>query len=104
MAAAWRDAGRFYVDVDARDFQVPDEEGLVDWLESGVQAMLDVFAAEPLPEDSPLWGLPNVLATPHVSGASHRFWRRQTDLITQNLRRYAAGEPLLNTVDKHAGY
>ena len=39
MAAAWQDAGRFYVEVDDRDFQVPDEEGLVDWLESGVQAM-----------------------------------------------------------------
>jgi GNAT superfamily N-acetyltransferase len=39
MAAAWLDAGRFYVEVDARDFQVPDEDGLVDWLESGVEAM-----------------------------------------------------------------
>jgi phosphoglycerate dehydrogenase-like enzyme len=45
-----------------------------------------------------------VLVLPHVSGASHRFWRRQTDLIIQNLRRYAAGQPLLNTVDKEAGY
>lgn len=67
-------------------------------------AGLDVFAREPLAEDSPLWALPNVLVLPHVSGASHRFWRRQTDLIIQNLRRYAAGEPLLNTVDKQAGY
>ena len=67
-------------------------------------AGLDVFGREPLPADSPLWDLPNVLVLPHVSGASHGFWRRQTDLIIQNLRRYAAGEPLLNTVDKQAGY
>jgi phosphoglycerate dehydrogenase-like enzyme len=85
---------------------VVDEEALIDALQGGRLrgAGLDVFATEPLPADSPLWALPNVLATPHVSGASLRFWRRQTDLITQNLRRYAAGEPLLNTVDKHAGY
>ncbi|HEU0051783.1 MAG TPA: NAD(P)-dependent oxidoreductase, partial [Longimicrobium sp.] len=67
-------------------------------------AGLDVFATEPLPAESPLWGLPNVLVTPHVSGASHRFWRRQTDLIVANLRRHAAGESLINEVDKRAGY
>ena len=67
-------------------------------------AGLDVFRREPLPADSPLWALPNVLVLPHVSGASHGFWRRQADLIIDNLRRYAAGEPLLNTVDKQAGY
>ncbi|HEX2220646.1 MAG TPA: D-2-hydroxyacid dehydrogenase [Gemmatimonadales bacterium] len=67
-------------------------------------AGLDVFAEEPLPAGSPLWGLPNVLVTPHVSGTSHRFWRRQTDLVAGNLRRYLAGAPLLNTVDKQAGY
>jgi phosphoglycerate dehydrogenase-like enzyme len=83
-----------------------DEPALIQALQGGRLrgAGLDVFATEPLPADSALWGLPNVLATPHVSGASHRYWRRQTDLITQNLRRYAAGEPLLNTVDKNAGY
>ena len=85
---------------------VVDEAALTQALQGGALrgAGLDVFAREPLPDDSPLWGLPNVLVLPHVSGASHRFWRRQTDLITQNLRRYAAGEPLLNTVDKNAGY
>lgn len=67
-------------------------------------AGLDVFAREPLPAHSPLWGLPNVLLLPHVSGTSHRFWRRETDLIVANLRRYQAGERLLNTVDKQAGY
>jgi phosphoglycerate dehydrogenase-like enzyme len=85
---------------------VLDEDALVDALREGRLrgAGLDVFTREPLPEASPLWGLPNVLVLPHVSGASHRFWRRQTDLIIQNLRRYAAGKPLLNTVDKQAGY
>jgi phosphoglycerate dehydrogenase-like enzyme len=85
---------------------VIDEDALVDALRGGRLrgAGLDVFGHEPLPADSPLWALPNVLVLPHVSGASHRFWRRQTDLIIQNLRRYAAGEPLLNTVDKQAGY
>lgn len=83
-----------------------DEPALVQALQGGRLrgAGLDVFATEPLPADSPLWVLPNVLATPHVSGASHRYWRRQTDLITHNLRRYAAGETLRNTVDKNAGY
>ena len=85
---------------------VVDEEALVDGLRDGRLrgAGLDVFAREPLPESSPLWHLPNVLVTPHVSGASPRFWRRQTDLIVENLRRYLRGETLRNTVDKRAGY
>jgi phosphoglycerate dehydrogenase-like enzyme len=85
---------------------VIDEDALVDALRGGRLrgAGLDVFRREPLPAQSPLWALPNVLVLPHVSGTSHRFWRRQTDLIIENLRRYSAGEPLLNTVDKTAGY
>ncbi|HWK89707.1 MAG TPA: D-2-hydroxyacid dehydrogenase [Longimicrobium sp.] len=85
---------------------VVDEDALVEALRSGALrgAGLDVFAREPLPPESPLWSLPNVLATPHVSGASHLFWRRQTGLIRENLSRYLAGQALLNTVDKHAGY
>lgn len=67
-------------------------------------AALDVFVQEPLPPESPFWGLPNVLVTPHVSATTHRFWRRELDLILENLRRYERGEPLLNTVDKAAGY
>jgi phosphoglycerate dehydrogenase-like enzyme len=86
--------------------RVVDEDALVEALRGGRLrgAALDVFAREPLPPGSPLWGLSNVLVTPHVSGTSHRFWRRQTDLVVENVRRYLAGEPLLNTVDKHAGY
>jgi len=67
-------------------------------------AGLDVFREEPLPESSPFWTLPTVLVTPHVSAVTHGFWRRQIDLVLENLRRYRAGEPLLNTVDKTAGY
>lgn len=67
-------------------------------------AALDVFATEPLPRESPLWGLPNVLITPHVSATTRGFWRRQTDLIVDNLRRYLTGERLRNVVDKAAGY
>ncbi|HEX2090900.1 MAG TPA: D-2-hydroxyacid dehydrogenase [Longimicrobiaceae bacterium] len=86
--------------------RVLDEDALLESLRSGHLrgAALDVFAREPLPPDSPLWALPNLLVTPHVSGTSHRFWRRETDLIVENIRRYLAGKPLLNTVDKSAGY
>lgn len=86
--------------------RVVDEEALGEALRGGRLrgAALDVFAREPLPPASPLWDLPNVLVTPHVSGTSHRFWRRETDLVVENARRYLAGEPLLNLVDKSAGY
>lgn len=67
-------------------------------------AGLDVFAEEPLPSDSPFWELPNVLLTPHVSGTSRGFWRRETDLIVDNLKRYLHDRPLRNLVDKQAGY
>jgi phosphoglycerate dehydrogenase-like enzyme len=67
-------------------------------------AALDVFEFEPLPPDSGLWGLPNVLITPHMSGFSADRWDRATELFAVNLRRFEAGQPLLNVVDKVAGY
>jgi phosphoglycerate dehydrogenase-like enzyme len=68
-------------------------------------AVLDVFREEPLPADSPLWGLRQVLVTPHVSPVSPgRYWPRQLDLFLDNWRRYLEGEPLRNVVDKRAGY
>lgn len=86
--------------------RVVDEEALVAALREGRLrgAGLDVFEREPLPADSPLWSLPNVLVLPHVSATSPHFWRRQTELIVENIHRYLAGEALRNTVDKGAGY
>ena len=83
-----------------------DEEALVEALESGHlrAAGLDVFAREPLAEEHPLWSLPNVLLTPHVSAVTRAFWRREAQLIIENLRRLLDGEPLLNEVDKARGY
>jgi phosphoglycerate dehydrogenase-like enzyme len=85
---------------------VLDESALMEALRGGRLrgAALDVFEREPLPAESPLWGLANVLIIPHVSPTSHRFWRRQTDLIVENIQRYLAGRPLRNAVDKRAGY
>ncbi len=62
-------------------------------------AGLDVFATEPLPAESPLWALPNVIVTPHSSGTTDRTHRRAVDLFVTNFRRYAAGDELLNVVD-----
>ena len=64
-------------------------------------AVLDVFGEEPLPPSSPFWRLPNVVITPHVSGASSR---ELSALVAENLRRFVAGEPLLNRVDPERGY
>lgn len=86
--------------------RIVDEAALTEALEDGHLrgAGLDVFATEPLPADSPLWRLPNVLLTPHVSGVSRGFWRREIDLIVENLNRFLAGAPLLNEVNLDAGY
>ncbi|MGH7505805.1 MAG: D-2-hydroxyacid dehydrogenase [Longimicrobiales bacterium] len=82
------------------------ERALADALRAGRLrgAGLDVFRSEPLPADSPLWSLPNVLITPHVSAATPRFWERETELIRDNITRYLAGSPLRNVVDKTRGY
>ena len=64
-------------------------------------AVLDVFGQEPLPPDSPWWDTPNVIVTPHASGVTLRFF---DELVVENVRRYLAGEPLLNLVDPERGY
>ncbi|TVP75733.1 MAG: D-2-hydroxyacid dehydrogenase [Gemmatimonadales bacterium] len=85
---------------------VVEEEALVEALESGRLrgAALDVFNEEPLPEDHPFRMAPRTLITPHVSGVSRGFWRRQTDLVLENLARFRDGRPLRNQVDPGAGY
>lgn len=63
-----------------------------------LRAALDVTDPEPLPSDHPLWHAPGVVITPHVGGASDAMWPRSYRLVAEQLRRVAAGEPLLNQV------
>ena len=79
-----------------------DESALIEALQNGRVrgAGLDVFQREPLPAESPLWQMRNVLILPHVSGTTPRFWEREIALIEENFRRYLSGETLLNVVDK----
>lgn len=83
-----------------------DEVALRRALESGWigGAVLDVFTDEPVPPESPLYRTPNLILTPHTSWASDLVNERSMDLFIDNLRRYRAGEPLLNLVDLEAGY
>lgn len=84
-----------------------DEEALARMLADGRLrgAVLDVFREEPLAPSSPLWQLRSALITPHVSPVSPgRFWPRQQGLLLDNWRRYHAGAPLRNVVDKQQGY
>lgn len=83
-----------------------DTDALLDVLDHGTLrgAALDVFATEPLPPEHPLWAHPRVLVSPHVSPVTDHFWEREAALILENLGRYLAGSPLVNVVDKDAGY
>ncbi len=67
-------------------------------------AAMDVTEIEPLPPESELWDMPNVILTPHVAGQSARRIDNMTDFFCDNLRRYQAGEPLQNLVDKQLGF
>lgn len=83
-----------------------DEAALIAALQDGTigGAGLDVFETEPLPADSPLWRMPNVIISPHLAGNTNQYSRRFTDLFLENIRRYRAGEPLRNVVDPERGY
>jgi phosphoglycerate dehydrogenase-like enzyme len=83
-----------------------DDEALIEGLRTGRVggAALDVFSQEPLDPSSPYWDLPNVIVTPHTSGAMHDYWTPLVALFADNLRRFEKGHPLLNVVDKVAGY
>lgn len=96
--------GSFLVNI-ARG-RVVDQEALVEALRSKrlAGACLDVTEPEPLPVDHPLWRFPNVVITPHVASNAEITDERRWALFRENLRRFDAGEPLLNVVDLKAGY
>jgi phosphoglycerate dehydrogenase-like enzyme len=83
-----------------------DEQALAARVKGGALrgAVLDVFAHEPLPAESPLWALPSVIITPHVSGVTDRFWEREMALVEEDWRAYDRGQPMRNVIDKQAGY
>jgi phosphoglycerate dehydrogenase-like enzyme len=86
--------------------EVIDENALVDAVKSGKigGAGLDVFEKEPLPKESPIWDLENVILTPHMSGANRGYMDKACALFADNLRRFVAEQPLLNLVDPKLGY
>ena len=85
---------------------IVDEPALIEALRSGHLggAALDVFATEPLPAESPLWDMPNVLITPHTISTAVDENELVVDLFCDNLRRYLAGKPLRNVFDRARGY
>ena len=85
--------------VNAARGPIVNTDALVEALKSGrIRAALDVTDPEPLPVGHPLWKCPNLLITPHVGGSSPEFARRALQVAADELRRYMAGEPLLNVV------
>ena len=96
--------GAFLVNVSRG--RVVDERALAKALRDGGLggAALDVFETEPLPQDSPLWSMPNVILSPHVSGFTPHYDKRALAVFEDNLRRYLDGKPLLNLVDMQRGY
>jgi phosphoglycerate dehydrogenase-like enzyme len=83
-----------------------DETVLIRALKEGwiAGAGLDVFETEPLPPDSELWELPNVILSPHIAGMTEEYQSRATELFCENLRRYLAGRKLINEVERDRGY
>ena len=82
------------------------QPALIEALRAGelAGAGLDVTNPEPLPKESPLWEMDNVIITPHHAGQSPKAPRRVFELFCENLKRFVAGEPLINVVDKTRGY
>jgi phosphoglycerate dehydrogenase-like enzyme len=85
---------------------VVDQPALIQALKDGTiaGAALDVTEPEPLPAESELWDLPNVIITPHISGAVQSYGTRATEIFLRNLRHFVAGEPLENVVDPQLAY
>ena len=86
--------------------KIVDTDALLRALRSGklAGAGLDVTDPEPLPANHPLWKEPNVVLTPHSSSDADLTRERRSALLKENLRRFGAGDALLNVVDKKAGY
>lgn len=82
------------------------EAELIQALQTGAiaGAILDVFEREPLPEDSPLWNMPNVIVTPHMAGNATEYTDWVFSLLAENIERFLAGRPLKNVVDLQLGY
>lgn len=83
-----------------------DEPALVKALSSGAiaGAGLDVFDQEPLPADSPLWDMENVIITPHISFLTPEYSSRLFEIVRENLGRFCRGDDLINVIDRDAGY
>ncbi len=83
-----------------------DEPALIAALDNGViaGAGLDVFTEEPLPAESPLWGMENVFVSPHMSGDYHGHKQAVADVFIENFRRFRTGAPLVNVIDKRLGF
>jgi phosphoglycerate dehydrogenase-like enzyme len=92
--------------IDISRGNILDHQALIRALENGqiAGAALDVFPEEPLPKDSPLWKLPGVILTPHLSGITPFYDRRAVALFVENLNRYLSDLPLYNQVDLQRGY
>jgi phosphoglycerate dehydrogenase-like enzyme len=100
---AMRPAARF---VNVGRGSTVDEPALVRALQEGRigAAALDVFEEEPLPKDSPLWSMSNVIVSPHMAGDFAGWREALVELFVENLQRYLTGRPLKNVVDKERGY
>jgi phosphoglycerate dehydrogenase-like enzyme len=85
---------------------IADDGALLRALQEGwiAGAGLDAHGEEPLPAESPFWDLPNTIVTPHNGATTPKTRQRGIDIFVENLRRYQAGEPLVNVIDKEAGY
>ncbi len=96
--------GAYLVDVSRGG--VVDHEALLDALQSGhlAGAALDVFPLEPLPPESPLWEMPNVILTPHIAGATRHYDERAVAVFAANLARYLEGKSLFNQFHPERGY
>jgi phosphoglycerate dehydrogenase-like enzyme len=105
-AAAFRAMRRSAIFVNVGRGAVVNEAALAEALARGTiaGAASDVFAEEPLPASSPLWGAPNFIVSPHLGGASGQVWYRVIDLLFENLERIRRGETPINEIDKAAGY